>query len=161
MSPGHVAENIRKDLEAGFDSVVSLLEDPRAIYRVGERLSKETDEHPQGVVMGELRDFAEILTPLLFPEASRLATPSQNEEPRRRRERPVASGPLPPLSSDPGALSALLAADHVGPSPATLETMRVRGGGPALIKLSRRVIYRREDLDERLSQRRQVSTSDG
>jgi len=103
MGPGHVVENIKKDLEAGFDSVVSLLEDPRAIDRVGESLSKERDEHPQGVVMGELRDFEEILSSLLFPEASRLAAPNQNEEPRRRRKRRAASASAPDQAVGPGS----------------------------------------------------------
>lgn len=160
MGHGHVVENIKKDLDAGFDSVVSLLEDPRAIDRVGESLSKEVDEHPHGVVMGELRDFAEILSSLLFPETSRLAAPNQNGEPRRRRKRPASSPSLGSVRSDPGALSTPLAADYVGLSPATLETMRVRGGGPAFVKLGRRVVYRREDLDEWLHQRRRLSTSD-
>lgn len=36
---------------------------------------------------------------------------------------------------------------HLGLSPATLTTMRTRGGGPVFVKLGRRVVYRRADLD--------------
>ena len=160
MGLGHVVENIKKDLDAGFDSVVSLLEHSRSVGRVEEKLSKEMEESPRNALMGDLRDFVEILSPLLFPEPASLAAPSQDEEPRRRRQRLTASQRPRPVLSDPGALSTPLAADYVGLSPATLETMRVRGGGPVFVKLGRRVVYRREDLDEWLNRSRQRSTSD-
>jgi hypothetical protein len=38
--------------------------------------------------------------------------------------------------------------------------MRTRGGGPVFVKLGRRVVYRREDLDHWLEERRRTSTSD-
>ena len=53
-----------------------------------------------------------------------------------------------------------LAPDYVGLSPTTLETMRVRGGGPTFVKLGRRVVYRCEDLDAWLEAVRRGSTSD-
>jgi len=45
-------------------------------------------------------------------------------------------------------------------SPATLETLRIRGGGPTFSKLGRRVVYQREDLDGWLAERKRRSTSD-
>ncbi|MEM7480301.1 MAG: helix-turn-helix domain-containing protein [Acidobacteriota bacterium] len=62
--------------------------------------------------------------------------------------------------SDPGALPTPLAAEYLGLAPATLETLRSRGGGPPFVKLGRRVVYRREDLDVWLEDRRCTSTSD-
>jgi predicted DNA-binding transcriptional regulator AlpA len=61
---------------------------------------------------------------------------------------------------EPGALSTPAAAAYVGLSPATLETLRTRGGGPAFMKLGRRVVYTRKDLDHWLADRRRSSTSD-
>lgn len=62
--------------------------------------------------------------------------------------------------SEPGMLTTPMAAHYLGLSPATLETMRTRGGGPVFVKLGRRVLYQREDLDQWLSERRRKSTSD-
>ena len=45
-------------------------------------------------------------------------------------------------------------------SPATLETLRIRGGGPAFVKLGARVVYQREDLDRWLAEHKRKSTSD-
>ncbi|MDY7093778.1 MAG: helix-turn-helix domain-containing protein [Acidobacteriota bacterium] len=61
---------------------------------------------------------------------------------------------------EPGAYTTPLAAEYLGLSPATLETMRSRGGGPVFVKLGRRVVYRREDLDEWLTKNRKRSTSE-
>lgn len=61
---------------------------------------------------------------------------------------------------EPGALTTPMAADYVGLSPATLETMWVRGGGPVFVKLGARVVYQREDLDKWLEERKRKSTSD-
>jgi hypothetical protein len=68
-------------VQAAVCIVVSLL-----IDRVGDRLLKEMGEFQRVVLIGEIHDCATILSPLLFPEASRLAAPNQNEEPRRRRK---------------------------------------------------------------------------
>ncbi|MEM7482793.1 MAG: helix-turn-helix domain-containing protein [Acidobacteriota bacterium] len=62
--------------------------------------------------------------------------------------------------SDPGALPALLAAEYLGLAPATLETMRSRGGGPPFVKLGRRVVYHREDLDAWMDERTRADTSE-
>jgi hypothetical protein len=52
------------------------------------------------------------------------------------------------------------AAVYIGVSDRTLENWAVRGGGPRFIKASRRVIYRRRDLDAWLNVRERLSTSD-
>ena len=101
-----------------------------------------------------------MLSPLLFPQPPPLAAPNQNKERSPRRRRPAAGPSLQPVLADPGALSTPLAADYVGLSPATLETMRVRGGGATFVKLGRRVVYRREDLDAWVETARRASTSE-
>ncbi len=57
-------------------------------------------------------------------------------------------------------LPTLAAAAYLALSPATLETLRSRGGGPPFVKLGRRVVYRREELDQWLAAHRRTSTSD-
>ena len=52
------------------------------------------------------------------------------------------------------------AAAYLGLSPKTLETLRTRGGGPPFLKLGRRVVYRKTDLDTWLAARIRRSTSD-
>jgi hypothetical protein len=157
LREGHALENIRKDLAVGFAHVVCLFDSPEAQEKVRAKL----DVVPEGVVLGDLRDYEGVLTSVL----SSLRRPNQNAERRRRRlppdrlvTTPVAL-PAPPLF-EPGAYSTPLAADYVGLSPATLETLRIRGGGPAFSKLGRRVVYSREDLDAWLAARRRQSTSD-
>lgn len=61
---------------------------------------------------------------------------------------------------DRGVLTTPMAASYLGLSPATLETMRTRGGGPVFAKLGRRVVYQREDLDSWVEERRRKSTID-
>ena len=51
------------------------------------------------------------------------------------------------------------AADYVGLKPVTLETLRLKGGGPVYLKLGRSVRYSVADLDEWVFARRRVSTS--
>ncbi|SFU09506.1 helix-turn-helix domain-containing protein [Mesorhizobium sp. YR577] len=51
------------------------------------------------------------------------------------------------------------AADYCGLSASTFEKLRVFGGGPAYIKLGRRVVYHRADLDAWLDGKRRQSTS--
>ena len=50
------------------------------------------------------------------------------------------------------------AAAYVSLSPKTLEVYRTRGGGPAYVKLGRRVAYRLADLDAWVSARVQSNT---
>ena len=53
------------------------------------------------------------------------------------------------------------AASYLNLSPRTLENWRYRGGGPKYARLgSRLVVYRREDLDDFISERVVTSTSD-
>jgi excisionase family DNA binding protein len=52
------------------------------------------------------------------------------------------------------------AAAYLGLSPKTLETLRTRGGGPPFLKLGRRVVYRKTDLDTWVAARVRRSTSD-
>lgn len=40
------------------------------------------------------------------------------------------------------------AADYLGHSPGTLQNWRVTGSGPAFIKPSKKVFYRKQDLDK-------------
>lgn len=53
-----------------------------------------------------------------------------------------------------------LAAAHCGLAPATMATLRCRGGGPPYFKIGRRVVYARDDLDAWLAARRVRSTAD-
>ena len=167
MTDGHAIDNIRKDLEAGFDLVVSLLDDSASAERIQEALAAESGDLRPKVRIGHLQDYEEFLTPPLIPHPPPLRRPNQNEEPRARRKRRPRSAPsesarnrLQDVLTEPGALSTPWAAEYVGLSPATLEALRSRGGGPAFAKLGRRVVYRREDLDEWLAKRRRQSTSD-
>ncbi|MDB5470140.1 MAG: hypothetical protein JWR84_1700 [Caulobacter sp.] len=57
-------------------------------------------------------------------------------------------------------LSVEAAAAYVGLSASTLNKLRVFGGGPAFLKLGRRVVYDVRDLDQWLSDRRRQSTSE-
>ena len=51
------------------------------------------------------------------------------------------------------------AAQYTGLAVVTLEKYRVIGGGPAFLKIGRRVLYDTRDLDGWLGQHRRVSTS--
>jgi len=57
-------------------------------------------------------------------------------------------------------LSTLEAAGYCGSSASTFEKLRVFGGGPAYIKLGRRVVYARDDLDAWVASHRRHSTSE-
>jgi predicted DNA-binding transcriptional regulator AlpA len=57
-------------------------------------------------------------------------------------------------------LDADAAAAFTGLAVATLAKLRCLGGGPAYIKLGRRVLYRRADLSEWLSARRVANTTE-
>lgn len=52
------------------------------------------------------------------------------------------------------------AARYLGISARTLEGWAVRGGGPRMLKLGSRVLYRRRDLDAWLAAHERASTSD-
>lgn len=165
MGEGHAAENVRKDLAAGYERVICLVDEAVNL----DRLRTKLGSLPPTVLLGELRAFEAALAPLLIP--SSLRGPNQKEEPERRRRRVPAGRPAPtpiataahealPTFADPGALPTPEAAEYLGLSPATLETLRTRGGGPPFVKLGRRVVYRQEDLKAWLARRLRRSTSD-
>jgi excisionase family DNA binding protein len=52
------------------------------------------------------------------------------------------------------------AARHLGLARSTLAKMRCRGGSPTFLRLGRKIVYVRADLDAWLAERRAVSTSD-
>ena len=80
----------------------------------------------------------------------------------------VAASPLPELAEilkgDPGWLDELVdtaeASRIAGPAVATLETMRVRGGGPEYFKIGSAVRYTRRKCFEWRAERRRRNTSD-
>ena len=45
MTEGHVLENVKKDLEAGFDFVVTLLDSPTAVEESSEPSRLRTQEN--------------------------------------------------------------------------------------------------------------------
>jgi excisionase family DNA binding protein len=64
------------------------------------------------------------------------------------------------MPEHPAILNAIKAAQYVGLSASTLAKMRLSGNSPAFLKLGRRVLYRRSDLDEWLESRIARDTSD-
>lgn len=167
LCDGHALENAKKDLAAGYSSVVCLAENSIALERIRVTLEANLGDRRDFLLFGELRAFEEVITPLIFTHPPPLRPPNQNEERSRRsvsdRRRLVAQASIsesPHYSTQPGALTTPAAADYLGLSPATLETMRTRGGGPVFAKLGARVVYKREDLDQWMENRRRSSTSD-
>ena len=74
----------------------------------------------------------------------------------------VAAGAVREAPDPEQKFNTLGAAKYIGPdfSERTLETWRVRGGGPKFLKAGSRVFYRRRDLDAWLAERERASTSD-
>jgi hypothetical protein len=65
-SPGHELENIRKDVAAGFQTVVSLLNDQPAVRRVRASLEKDPEvTNGAGIYTGVVADYARILGTLV------------------------------------------------------------------------------------------------
>ena len=62
MSRGHELENVKKDLQAGFSKVVSLVEEPAAVDRVKAKLERELGASSGSVHVGCLREYGEIIT---------------------------------------------------------------------------------------------------
>jgi predicted DNA-binding transcriptional regulator AlpA len=56
-------------------------------------------------------------------------------------------------------LDTVEAADYLGLGKSTLDKLRVSGGGPAFIKIGKRVVYDPADLDAWFSQHKRSSTS--
>jgi predicted DNA-binding transcriptional regulator AlpA len=57
-------------------------------------------------------------------------------------------------------LNASAAAEYCGSSASTFAKLRLYGGGPAYLKLGRRVVYDPADLDRWLAEHRRASTSE-
>ena len=62
MSRGHELENVKKDLQAGFSQVVSLVKEPAAVQRVKAKLEKELGSPNGSVHVGNLKEYADIIT---------------------------------------------------------------------------------------------------
>ena len=62
--------------------------------------------------------------------------------------------------TNPIVLKSEAAAHYLGLSTRFLEKLRLTGGGPRFVKVGRRVLYRREDLDRFLEERTVSSTSE-
>ncbi len=159
MGEGHALENIRKDLDAGFATVLTFLDKPDAVERLRARLPSELREETRSVRIAELREYETALAslldstpPLRAPNQKRERSGWRRERPREQASKP-ALRPLSPALAEPGAFTTPVAAEYLGLSPATLETLRSRGGGPPFVKLGRRVVYRQGDLDLWLEER--------
>lgn len=70
------------------------------------------------------------------------------------------AGPVRAAADPDQKFSRPEAASYLGISVRTLEGWAVRGGGPRMLKLGSRVVYRRRDLDAWLGARERASTSD-
>ena len=57
------------------------------------------------------------------------------------------------------ALNVVEAASYLGLSKSSLDKLRVYGGGPTYLKLGKRIIYERADLDSWKASKRRTSTS--
>ncbi len=165
-SEGHEVENLKKDLAtSSFEFVVSLVSVESSIPRLQKRIDGELSA-ARSVRIVPLQDFKEALAPHVSSRPSALGRQNQNKETRRtRRQRPSSRATEAPVPSEvffpeQGVMTTPIAAQYLGLSPATLETLRSRGGGPTFVKLGRRVVYRKEDLDMWLDARRQKSTSE-
>src|SRR5215216_592717 len=64
-------------------------------------------------------------------------------------------------ASPPGhTKSRLTAAEYIGIAKSTLDKMRVAGGGPRFIKIGKRVLYDKADLDAWIEAQKRRSTAD-
>jgi predicted DNA-binding transcriptional regulator AlpA len=64
-------------------------------------------------------------------------------------------------SPAPALVNETLAALHLDISPRTLQAWRIRGEGPAFVKLGRSVRYDRAELERFIAQRTQANTVGG
>lgn len=64
-------------------------------------------------------------------------------------------------SPAPALVNETMAALHLDISPRTLQAWRIRGEGPAFVKLGRSVRYDRAELDRFIAERTQASTAGG
>ena len=66
MSRGHELENVKKDLQAGFSQVVSLVEEPAAVERVEAKLRQELGVAADGRLrVGCLKDYRDVVSLVL------------------------------------------------------------------------------------------------
>jgi len=72
----------------------------------------------------------------------------------------ISTAPLSGPTDPDQKFSRPEAAHYLGISTRTLEGWAVRGGGPRMLKLGSRVVYRRRDLDAWLADRERANTSD-
>jgi predicted DNA-binding transcriptional regulator AlpA len=75
-------------------------------------------------------------------------------------EGPATAIPVAAAASLKRILSVQDACVYIGLAKSTLDKMRVFGGGPAFLKLGRRVVYDVADIDRWLASRRRNSTSE-
>ncbi len=166
-STGYEFENISKDLATtSFEYVLSLVSVQSSIKKLEQRVDGELSA-ARSVRIVPLQEFKEGLAPHTSARPSALGRQNQKKEPKRtgRRRRPRSRSTEAPPPSDvffpeQGVMTTPIAAEYLGLSPATLETQRVRGGGPVFVKLGRRVVYRREDLDAWINENRKRFTGD-
>jgi hypothetical protein len=164
-SPGNESHNIQKDLEAGYDQVLSLSKEPGQLSRVRALLPLDI---PQDQVhLALLSDYSRIL-PGLLAESSSPLPPKHNQEPNHRPEANIPHDPEsvsetgtsdPPTSADPSPLplgsagsisaEALLEAAIIGAN----VLQQARGGR----KQRKRVPVKQERLLRLLSERGQGS----
>jgi Helix-turn-helix domain len=90
----------------------------------------------------------------------RLAQAQDIEAPEMTVKHPPIAACGRPLPTDPDALLfPAEAASLMALSARTLEGLRLRGGGPAFVRLRRAVRYRRADIIDWIAKRRCLSTS--
>jgi excisionase family DNA binding protein len=97
-----------------------------------------------------------------YPEQPPAPPKTKAQAPRKKPAAPRPSTPATASTEEAErtVLPTETAATYLGLSPKTLETLRTRGGGPPFLKLGRRVVYRKADLDTWLAARVRRSTSD-
>jgi predicted DNA-binding transcriptional regulator AlpA len=87
-----------------------------------------------------------------------------NETPAHRPDGPTASAPAAPASTTAAIETPYLRTEDAsalcGLPVASLTTLRSRGGGPVFLKVGRRVVYRRADLQAWMESNPRKSTSD-
>lgn len=70
VSPGHELENVRKDLGAGFDGVVSLVRERDAVEKVKDQVTSALDvDLAVRIHVGCLREYQDVLKNVLFVSA--------------------------------------------------------------------------------------------
>jgi excisionase family DNA binding protein len=81
------------------------------------------------------------------------ALASDGEQPRKRER-------ASPPGHTKSRLTVKQAAEYIGIAKSTLDKMRVAGGGPRFIKIGKRVLYDKADLDAWIEAQKRRSTAD-